>query len=129
MGAQPLLNEPLVEGGYYDEQDMHEQAECLCSEYKDNLMSIHQQQEKRAQELCKYYEKRDQQWQKLITAKNSLQISGESANTHLRGLPSAVLTQLPPRASYFQLTPQTCQGNDTDPMSTGPRSSTSVKKI
>ncbi len=57
MGMQLLLNKPLVEGGYYNDQDMHEQAEHLHSEYREDVTSIHQQQEKLEQELHKYYKK------------------------------------------------------------------------
>ncbi len=62
--AQPSLGDPLNEGGRYNEQDLHEQADRRYSEYRDGLMSIHQQQEKCKQEIHEYYQKREQQWQK-----------------------------------------------------------------
>ncbi len=71
MGVQPPQNEPAVEGGLYNEQDLQEQEEHLHSEHRENLISIRQQQEKKERELREFYEQRDQQWQKIAEMKNN----------------------------------------------------------
>ncbi len=117
----------MVEEGYYDEQDLHEQAECLHSEHRDELMSICQQQEKREQEIQQYYKRREQQWKELPPVRNDPPMSGDPSNVRLGGLLRVPPAQLLPRARYFQSTPQTENEEATDPMGADPRLSTMVR--
>ncbi len=125
--VQPSLGDPSNEGGHYNEQDLHERAEHLYSEYRDGLMSVHQQQEKRKQEIHEYYQKREQQWQRWQTVANSLPMSGYPMSVQLEGLPRAPPAQSPPRARHFQLTLQTDHEEATDLIGADPWSSTNVR--
>ncbi len=108
------------------DKTLREQAERLHNQYRDGLDSVCQRQEKRVQEIHKYYRKKEQQWQREQTVVNNPPMRGGLTNVWLRELPRAPAVQPSPRARDFQ-SARTDHEEDTGLMGADPQLSTNVR--